>query len=232
MNQLSITKMSSREIAKLTGKQHAHVCRDISKLNNNYENMGMPKVGYTPYVNPQNKQSYKEYNLTKMQTLDLITGYNISLRIAVNRRWEELELKTNSIDFSNPDTVAMIAQNWADSERKRKEAENQLQIQQPKVEYCDKVLKSTSTYTTTQIAKELGMSGTKLNRKLHEMEVQYKQSGTWLLYQKYQDKGYTKTRTHDYISNGEQKTSMQTVWTEKGRFYIHSLFGSDLSKVA
>lgn len=81
---------------------------------------------------------------------------------------------------------------------------------------------SQSTYTTNQIAKELGMSAVTLNRKLSELRIQYRQNGQWLLYSKYQNKGLTKTHTHTfYHSDGTMGTSMQTVWTEAGRKMIH-----------
>ena len=98
----------------------------------------------------------------------------------------------------------------------------QLQIAAPKVQYFDQVLMSQSTYTTNQIAKELGMSAVTLNRKLSELRIQYRQNGQWLLYSKYQNMGLTKTHTHTfYHSDGTMGTSMQTVWTEAGRKMIH-----------
>ena len=101
----------------------------------------------------------------------------------------------------------------------------QLQIAAPKVQYYNDVLMSSSTYTANQIAKELGMSAITLNRKLRERGVQYLQNGQWLLYSKYQGKGYTKTHTHPFVrSDGSMGTAMQTVWTEAGRLFIHSLF--------
>ena len=63
-----------------------------------------------------------------------------------------------------------------------------------------------------------------LNKKLQDLKVQYKLSGQWVLYAKYQSKGYTDTRTHQYTdSQGASRTSMLTVWTEQGRKFIHSL---------
>ena len=101
----------------------------------------------------------------------------------------------------------------------------QLQIAAPKVQYYNDVLMSSSTYTANQIAKELGMSAITLNRKLRERGVQYLQNGQWLLYSRYQGKGYTKTHTHPFVrSDGSMGTAMQTVWTEAGRLFIHSLF--------
>jgi anti-repressor protein len=55
--------------------------------------------------------------------------------------------------------------------------------------------------------------------------VQYKHHGQWLLYAKYQDKGYTTTITREYKgSTGKVYTSQQTVWFETGRQFIHQLF--------
>jgi len=100
----------------------------------------------------------------------------------------------------------------------------QLEAQAPKVEYADNVLSSESTYTTTQIAKELGMSAQRLNKLLNGLKVQYRQSGQWLLYAKYQAKGYMKTRTHTYQrNNGRTSTMLVSVWTEAGRMFLHSL---------
>lgn len=113
--------------------------------------------------------------------------------------------------------------------KERLQAQNELQArelekQAPKVAYYDEVLTSQSTYNANQIAKELGMSAVTLNKKLHELKVQYKQGGQWLLYHPHQNKGYTKTVTYTYTdSKGETCTNSSTVWTEKGRAFIHSL---------
>ena len=90
-NSFNTLTMSSREIATLCDKRHDHVCRDIDNLNETYEKMGLPKVGETPYTHEQNGQTYYEYQLTKEQTIDLITGYRADLRIRINRRWQQLE---------------------------------------------------------------------------------------------------------------------------------------------
>jgi anti-repressor protein len=59
--------------------------------------------------------------------------------------------------------------------------EKEIKKQAPKVQDYNEVLQSDSTYTTTQIAKELEMGAPTLNRKLQSMGVQYKQSGQRLL---------------------------------------------------
>lgn len=96
--------MSSFEIAQITGKQHKHVLRDIRKLNETYEKMHEPKIGQKLKISDldfgrQRKDPY--FELTKMQTWDLLTGYNAELRIKVNRRWAELEAK-QQYNFPTP----------------------------------------------------------------------------------------------------------------------------------
>lgn len=55
---------------------------------------------------------------------------------------------------------------------------------QPKANYVDMILQSKSLVTITQIAKDYGMSGRKLNKILKELKIQYKVGGQWVLYSK------------------------------------------------
>lgn len=111
------------------------------------------------------------------------------------------------------------------AEQKAALQENQIKEAAPKLKYYDDVLQSNSVYNTNQIAKELGMSAKTLNVHLKNMRIQYKQGGQWLLYSKYQSKEYTKAKTYTFTNAmGHTQTSSQTVWTEKGRQFIHNLF--------
>ena len=99
----------------------------------------------------------------------------------------------------------------------------------PKAEFTDKVLISKTCHTVTEIAKELNMSAQKLNAELCKKGVQYKHRGHYVLYAKYQDKGYTQTETYPFVnSSGETQTKIQTVWTERGRAWIHFIFNEKL----
>ena len=74
------------------------------------------------------------------------------------------------------------------------------------------------------IAKDYGMSAKKLNSLLHNKGVQYKQGYIWLLYQKYADKGYTKTKTYtSTTTEGDVYAVVHTYWTQKGRLFIYDL---------
>lgn len=104
-------------------------------------------------------------------------------------------------------------------ELENKEKQEQLEIQAPKVSYYDIVLNSPNLVTVTQIAKDYGKSGKWLNKLLNELKIQYKQSNQWLLYSKYQGKGYTQSVT--YADEDSEFTKLNTKWTQKGRMFIY-----------
>lgn len=102
-----------------------------------------------------------------------------------------------------------------------------------KVSYYDNHLLSVNAMTTTQISKEIGMSAEKLNSKLKELGIQFKQSGQWLLKSPYDKWGMHETRTNIYTSeSGNTHTSIYTVWTQRGRRFIIALYetGWDVKK--
>lgn len=104
-------------------------------------------------------------------------------------------------------------------------AEQEVEIDRllPKALYTDSVLESISCYTTTQIAKELGMTAQELNRWLCAERIQYYQSGQYMLYADYAHRGLAKSRTHYdlFVGRDTVLTRMYLVWTEKGREFIH-----------
>lgn len=94
----------------------------------------------------------------------------------------------------------------------------------PLADYCDLILKSKGTVAISLIAKDYGMSARGMNKLLHELGVQYRQGETWLLYAKYQAKGYTHSKTFDYEdSNGRPQVRLNTEWTQKGRIFLYHL---------
>ncbi len=133
--------------------------------------------------------------------------------------------------LTDPDTLIAVAQQLKQERTLRQIAEQRAEIQSkvlqesaPKVQYCETVLQSESLIHTTIIAKELGMSAITLNRTLNRLGIIYKSGEAWVLVSKYQNKGYTGTRTHHFTDNhGQLGTQIHTYWTEKGRQFIHSL---------
>lgn len=167
---------------------------------------------------------------------------NSDLAVWVDMRIEELlttgntSLQPQLPNFNNP---AEAARAWADQYEKNQTLALEVQQQQetielqqqeltqsaPKVSYYDNHLQSVNALTTTQIAKEIGMSAEKLNNKLKELGIQFKQSGQWLLKSPYDKWGMHETRTNIFTSErGNTHTNTYTVWTQRGRRFIIALY--------
>lgn len=140
--------------------------------------------------------------------------------------------------ISNPDLLIGLATELKVERARAELAESRVALasetirkQAPKVIYHDEVLISQSTYTTTTIAKELGMGAPSLHKELNRRGIMYKIDGHWVLYHQYQGKGYTKTRTATYDDRkGETQSTITTVWTEKGREWLHKKLNPELTK--
>lgn len=156
-------KMSSREISDLTGKEHRSVLRDIDVLNTNYEKLGMHKVVQGYYTLPNTgQQRHRCYELTKMQTIDLMTGYNIELRIKINRRWEELENKTK---FQVPSTLSEALRLAANQADQIEQQQKTIDEQKPKVLFADSVTQSFNSILIRELAVILAQNGVEIGEK-------------------------------------------------------------------
>lgn len=100
-------KMSSREIAELTGKRHDNVMADIRKmLTELYGEGGLLKFQDT-YQNEQNGQTYSAFMLDREHTECLLTGYSAELRMRVIKRWHQLE-QEKALGFNPNDQIAVL----------------------------------------------------------------------------------------------------------------------------
>lgn len=150
--------------------------------------------------------------LTAQKTEELLANPDLIIELATNLKNERVRVSSLLVEIDTRNDII-------------EEQEVQLRIQSPAVEYYRNVLAATDTVPTNVIAKELGMSAISLHRILNkEHRVIYKQAGIWLPYAKYQNLGYTKTKTYTYTgSDGLLKTDIRMVWTQAGRHFIHEL---------
>ena len=178
--------MTSREIADLTEKEHAHVMRDIHVM---FFELGIETKGYIQdWIHPQNKQTYQEFRLSKDLTLTLISGYSIALRKRIIDKWIDLE-KSNKIqlpDFSNP---AAAARAWADEVEAKQAALFQLEAAKPALEFVDRYVDSTGLKGFRQVAKLLNIKEPDLRAFLDDKQIMYKLSGEWVPYACHIDAG-------------------------------------------
>ena len=217
-NKDGILVVSSRIVADGLGKRHDHVIRDLENILTN-PNLGA-LILLSNYIDSKG-ETRKEYLLTKdgfLLYMFSIRGYE-EFKLAYIREFdrmkEELE-KQNKIPQSFSEALLLAGRIQA--EKERLELENKQM--KPKVEYVDNVLVSETLLTTTQIAKDFGLSAIKLNKILHEQGVQYKQSNQWLLYAKYLQEGLCQSNTY-LCEDGEAR--FLTKWTQKGKMFIYNL---------
>ena len=98
---------------------------------------------------------------------------------------------------------------------------DKIEEDKPKIDYYEQMLTTIGCRTVTDIAKDYGLNVQKLNKILHEQDVQYKsKSGQWLLYKEHDGKGYVQTSTY-ITKNNEAKYT--TKWTAKGQKFIYDL---------
>ena len=125
----------------------------------------------------------------------------------------------------NPDTLIQLATNLKEERTQRLLAEQRVNELQPKADYYDSILRNKSLMTISVIAKNYGMSAKGMNTLLHELGVQYNHAGTWLMYSKHQNKGYTHTEMIPV--QGSEKLVPSTKWTQKGHIFIYELLKSN-----
>ena len=247
------TQTDSLRVAAKFGKQHKHILEQVRNMT--AENPAVLLMfSESVYLNEQNKEqpmftmNRDGFSLLVMGfTGKKALGFKLDFIEAFNTMERHLNVTQTPAELSRIEILRMAM----DSEEGRIKAmeevkilqevnsnlqfqteiqEKELKVSAPKVEYFDKVLDSINTYATTQIAKELGMSAIALNQKLKERGVQYQVNGQWVLTHKFQDKGYVKTKTFSYTTSaGNNGSSIQTVWTEKGRKYIHEIMNTQLN---
>ena len=127
------------------------------------------------------------------------------------------------------------AKRWIEEQEEKKKLEvmNAAKDQvicelQPKADFANDILLSPGTVTITQIAKDYGMRGAEMNNLLHKLRIQYKVNGQWVLYAKYDDKGYTKSCTKKIKNTyGKSESIVYTRWTEEGRKFLNELLKNE-----
>lgn len=123
--------------------------------------------------------------------------------------------KTTKQILDDPQFLIEALQQLQQEREERKKAERTVNI----LTHVNK------TYTATEIAKELNMkSAIELNKKLVELNIQFKQNNTWVLYSNHSDKGYTEIK-QKALDNG--KVVYDRHFTQMGREFLINLFGGN-----
>jgi Rha family phage regulatory protein len=228
-------------VAEKFEKRHDHVMRDIRNMIECGSLMESPQnwgdlFYLTKYKDCQNKE-FDMYVMTRDAFSLLVMGYSgekaLRFKLDYLNAFNQMESLMKNDDYIISRAMNIMQQKIESAKETIELQSHQLHLAAPKVEYYDDVLQAENTHTITTIAKELGLSGKALNQMLRIKNIHYFQDGHWVLYAKFQGNGYTKTRTHTFeaIEGGNivKKSSILTVWTEKGREFIHGLIKEKIS---
>ena len=202
---MAMSKMNEKQVINLNNSNVKDI--DVRKLANRGENFLTESGVYKLIFKSRKQEAEKFQDWVTDEVLPQVRktgGY-----ISTNENMSDEDILSRALQIANART---------------EERNKQIKELKPKAEYTDMVLQSNNTFTITQIANDYGMSAQEFNKLLNKFEIQYKQSGQWLLYKPYKDKGYACSET-TIISNGvgRVRTSMHTKWTQKGRKFIYDL---------
>lgn len=212
-------KMTSREIAELTGKQHGHVMRDIETM---LEQLDEPAEGYIQtWVHPQNGQNYREYALDRDHTECLVTGYSAMLRMKVIKRLHELE---EGLSPRLPQTLPEALRLAADLAEEKQQLENKLAIAAPKVQFVDSYVNATGSLGFRETCKLLHIKENAFRKFLLDQEIMYLLAGKLTAYAQHIDAGRFTIKTGENQLNGHAFT--QNKFTPKGIQWVAGLWAS------
>lgn len=212
-------KMSSREIAALTQKQHKHVVRDIETMLNQ---LGENPEGFAHFwTHPQNNQTYREYFLDREHTECLITGYSAILRMKIIRRLHELEGECAPLPQTLPEALRLAA----DMAEQNAQLSYKVQQDAPKVAFVNHYVEAGGAKSLRETAKILNMPEKAMIDALVQDRVLFRQSGNLLPHALRQREGLftVKTGTSDF---GHAYT--QTRVTPRGVQWIAERYASEL----
>lgn len=202
---MAMSKMNEKQVINLNNSNVKDI--DVRKLANRGENFLTESGVYKLIFKSRKQEAEKFQDWVTDEVLPQVrkTGGYINTTADMN----DEDILSRALQIANS---------------RIEERNKQIKELKPKAEYTDMVLQSNNTFTIRQIANDYGMSAQEFNKLLNKFEIQYKQSGQWLLYKPYKDKGYACSET-TIISKGvgRVRTSMHTKWTQKGRKFIYDL---------
>ena len=208
--------MSSREISELTGKELSHIHRDIRAM------VGALKDDpvLDDLKEDKDVRGYTTvFHLNKELTLTLVAGYNVKLRLAIVKRWQELEEKerSNSLVLPNFTDPAEAAIAWATEYKAKQIAMQQLEVAKPKVEYFEKYVERNNLKSITDVAKEMGISSKALGVWLRKNGHAWANKTPVRWSQPFMDKGYGEMKQYT-TAGGFDGT--QAMFTAAGDVFV------------
>lgn len=212
-------RMTSREIAELTGKNHGDVMRDIRSMIAALQKADLLFACESGTYTGTNGQRYEMYLLDKDTTVCLLTGYDPVARMKVIQRWQQLE------GGGLPQTYSQALRLLLESVEEKEALQSQLASQQPAVETMLALTESGECISMGELAKTLAIPGLGRNN-LYDMlreEGVVQPLPSTEPYQRYVNEGYFKRVQVPYDVRGERRLGGKTLVTPRGVTFIRNL---------
>ena len=216
----AIVKMTTREIAELTGKRHTHVLDDTRKM---LEELGLTSTDFSVNLPDAYGRMQPAFALPKRECILLVSGYNLLMRAKIIDRWQELEAQQQSNllvlpNFTDPAEAAIA---WATEYKAKQFALKQLEVAKPKVEFVDKFVERGTNRNITAVAKELGVTAIKLGKWLRAKGYLNKATDKQVWNKEFIDKGYGVQKLFNVeVQEEEFKSGSQALITPSGDVFI------------
>lgn len=224
---------NSRDVAEYFGKRHDHLIRDIEKLIAE----GVPNFGETPYIEPQNGQAYKTYNMDRDGFTLLAMGFSgkkalqFKLRYIEQFNSMEVELRRQSnvmIDYSDP-AILIGVMNHLQLENKKKD--ELIAEQKQNLKKLDRLEGARGSMCISDAAKTLGVKRDDLFRFMDSRRWIFKRSGSknWLAYDEKRRLGFMEHDDHLYLdAEGRERVATRALVTAKGLVKLAELLNQPL----
>ena len=213
--------ISSREVAEMMGVRHCDLLEKIDSISKDLATENSVAKYWIEGTFENRGKHYREYQVKKRGCEFLAhktTGTKGNLFTdKYMDRFEEMEKK---LQKQLPGTYIEALEQLLASEKEKARVQLELKDEQHKNEM---LMHFNKLYTTTEIAKELGIkSAAKLNKVLNDKGIQFKQNGTWVLYSDYSECGYVSIK-QTVLENGH--IIYDRKWTQEGRKFLLDLLG-------
>ena len=215
-------RMSSREVAELTGKNHADVMRDIRTMEASLMKAELLSCVESAFYTGGDGRQYPMYNMDKETTVCLLTGYDAVARMKVIKRWQALENQAPALVV--PQTLSQALLLAAQQAEQVEQLQLQVAQQQPAVDFYEQVAESKDAIPVGEAAKLLGVGPQKLFVFLRDNKIFMNGTGGQhrnMPYQQHLDAGHFAVIERPFQTpDGKTHINVKPVVTQKGLDYI------------
>ena len=213
--------ISSREVAEMMGVRHCDLLEKIDSISKDLATENSVAKYWIEGTFENRGKHYREYQVKKRGCEFLAhktTGTKGNL--FTDKYMDKFEEMEKKLQKQLPGTYIEALEQLLASEKEKARVQLELKDEQHKNEM---LMHFNKLYTTTEIAKELGIkSAAKLNKVLNDKGIQFKQNGTWVLYSDYSECGYVSIK-QTLLENGH--IIYDRKWTQEGRKFLLDLLG-------